>query len=174
MKKVYSILSIMLASLLFLSACGDSKNSSVSVADEFSDYEEGIAPLYDRSLKLIEMSGHFTTIVEQPEQAYNYLRDEILPYVEESKKIAEDLQGSLENRELKDLNEISLKQFDLMLESFSKQAEVMKLNIPPMSDEEFNQSQDIYMEVVELEEQIDQVIEEYNAKYDELEEKYGE
>ncbi|RKQ28336.1 hypothetical protein [Oceanobacillus halophilus] len=173
MKKLIFSLNLSFIMVLTLTACADS-SSSISPADEFKEYKtEGIEPIYERSQELSEMSGHFTTIVDQPEKAYNYLNDNIIPFVEDTKELAQDLNSNLVNQEIKDLNEISLKQLDLLIDSFSKQAEVVKLNTPPVDDESYNQSEEIYMEVIDLQEEIDQVIEAYNAKIDELEEKYG-
>ena len=162
----------MLVMGLTQTACGNS-SSSVSPAEEFKEYKtEGIKPIYEKSIELAEMSVHFTKILEQPEVAYNYLNDDIIPFVENTKDLVQDLQGNLVNQEIKDLNEMTLKQLDLLIESFSKQAEMVRLHMPPVSDESYKKSEDIYLEVIDLQEQIDQVIEEYNSKLSELEGKY--
>lgn len=168
MKNNILILIFVVIVLFLITAC-----ESISPEDEFHKYKsEDVEPIFQRSLKLAEMGGHFTTIVDQPEEAHDYIENDILPFLEETRGMAQDIQDTLVHQEIKDLNDITLKQLDLTITHFSKLAEVVELHIPPVSDASYKESEEVYVEVMEINEQIDQVIEEYNKKFEELEEKY--
>ncbi|WP_085991275.1 hypothetical protein [Oceanobacillus senegalensis] len=148
-------------------------SESISVADELAVYKtEGIQPLYDNSIKILEMGARYTTMLDQPKKAYNYLKDEVIPLIDETKIMAVDLQNSLTNKEIKDLNKIFIYQIDLTLESFSKTAEMTKLNIPPVSEKDTGETEKIFAKTREIQAEIDRTIQEYNSEMDELSKKY--
>ncbi|EMR04961.1 hypothetical protein C772_03112 [Bhargavaea cecembensis DSE10] len=174
MKKERSWVALLLV-MGFLVACSNPESSSgVDPADEFEKYKtEGIEPLYDRSLELAEMGGHFNSIISETENARTYMIDEMIPYAEQTKKLAEKLQDELVHEEIKDLNSVTIDQLDMIIRSFNKQVEFLELHIPPVSDESFAKSEEVYAEVMNLQEQIDEKTEVYNIKLEELEFKYG-
>ena len=161
--------------MIFMAACNSPESGSdTNPADEFEMYKtEGIEPLYERSLKLAEMSGHFNSMIAETENARTYIIDEMIPYAEETKELAENLQDELVTKEIQDVNKVTIEQLDLMIQSFNKQAEFLELHIPPVSDESYAKSEEVYAEVMELQEQIDEKTAESNKKVEDLESEYG-
>lgn len=174
MKKEHAWVHLLLLVMCFLVACSNPESSSgVDPADELEKYKtEGIEPLPDRSLKLAEMGGHFNSIISETENARAYIIDEMIPYAEETKELAVNLQDDLVNEEIKETNKVTIDQLDLMIQSFNKQAEFLELHIPPVSDESYAKSEEVYAEIIELQEQIDEKTAEYNTKVEDLESEY--
>ncbi|WP_424237138.1 hypothetical protein [Bhargavaea ginsengi] len=168
------ITSLMVLMMIFLAACSISGSSDgKSPSEEFEEYRtEGIEPLHERSLELAEMGGHLNSIIPEPENARDYITAEIIPYIEETKGMAEELQDSLINQEIKEVNQVTIAQLELMIASFDKQAEFLELHIPPVSDESYAESEEIYAEIMQIQEQVDEKTEEYNARIGDLEKKY--
>ncbi|MET3575595.1 hypothetical protein ACFFIY_06055 [Bhargavaea ullalensis] len=175
MKKKSVSVNLLLLVMIFLAACNSPESGSgIDPADEFEDYKtEGIEPLYERSWKLAEMGGHFNSMIAETENARTYIMDEMIPYAEETKELAESLQDELVTKEIQDVNKVTIDQLDLTIESFHKQAEFLELHIHPVSDESYAKSEEVYAEVMELQEQIDEKTAEYDTKVKELESKYG-
>lgn len=173
MKKYYSQ-SILALLLLSLAACNLSATGQIDLDKEFEEYRaEGIEPLHERSLKLAEMGGHLNALIPEPEKARDYITDEMIPYIEETHGLAEELQDDLINQDIKEVNQVTIVQLNLMIDSFNKQAEFLELHIPPVSDESYAESEAVYAEIMQLQEQIDAKTSEYNTRNEELEEKYG-
>lgn len=169
------IVSLLTLALMVLPACSNSENSGgPSPAEEFDQYRtEGIQPLHERSLELAEMGGHLNAMIPEPEKARDYITDEMIPHIEETQGFAEKLQDGLVNEDIKEVNQVTIDQLDLMIDSFNKQSEFLELHIPPVSDESYEESEAVYAEIMQLQEQIDKRTTEYNAKVDDLEQKYG-
>ncbi|WP_376869497.1 hypothetical protein [Bhargavaea changchunensis] len=160
--------------LMFLAACSSSGTSSgLNPAEEFDQYRtEGIEPLHERSLELAEMGGHLNAMIPQPEKARDYITDEMIPHIKETQGLAEELQDGLINQEIKEVNQITIDQLNLMADSFNKQAEFLELHISPVSDESYAESEAVYAEIMQLQEQIDAKTSEYNTSLDDLVQKY--
>ena len=169
------IVSLLTLALMVLPACSNSENSGgPSPAEEFDQYRtEGIEPLHERSLELAEMGGHLNAMIPEPEKARDYITDEMIPHIEETQGLAEKLQDGLVNEEIKEVNQVTIDQLDLMIDSFNKQAKFLELHIPPVSDESYEESEAVYAETMQLQAQIDQKTSEYNTKIRELEKKFG-
>jgi hypothetical protein len=168
------IVSLLMLALMYLAACSSSGSGGPSPAEEFDKYQtEGIEPLYERSLELAEMGGHLNSIIPEPENARDYITDEMIPHIEETRGMAEELQTGLVNQEIKEVNQVTIDQLNLMIDSFNKQAEFLELHIPPVSDESYSESEAVYAEIMQLQEQVDGKTAEYNTRLDDLEQKYG-
>lgn len=158
--------------MLILSACNSSSSSNdISLEEEFTDYKHKVLePSLQSSLKTAEMSGRFTNMLQQPQEAYDYLNEELIPFLNEAKELPVNHQENIVNEEIKELNDVVIKQFDLSIQTYSMTADMTKLNIPPVSDEEYQETEKIYSEIQELHKEIDQTTAEYNAKLAEFEE----
>lgn len=169
------LLSLLMMALMFLAACSSSGTSSgINPAEEFDKYRtEGIEPLHERSLELAEMGGHLNAMIPEPEKARDYITNEMIPHIKETQGLAEELQDGLINEEIKEVNQVTIDQLNLMIDSFNKQSEFLELHIPPVSDDSYDESEAVYAEIMQLQEQIDQKTSEYNTKIRELEEKFG-
>ncbi|KZE40311.1 hypothetical protein AV656_03350 [Bhargavaea cecembensis] len=169
------IVSLLTLALMVLAACSNSESSGdPSPAEEFDQYRtEGIDPIHERSLELAEMGGHLNAMIPEPEKARDYITDEMISYIEETRVMAEELQDGLINQEIKEVNQITIDQLNLMADSFNKQAEFLELHIPPVSDESYAESEAVYAEIMQLQEQIDEKTSEYNTSLDDLEQKYS-
>ena len=169
MKNTYIKLSFILFVMLVLTACSNSNADKISVEEEFTEYRNTIIePLNEKSLKIAEMFGHFATIIEETEEAYNYLSEEVIPFAKETRDVVVDARNRLVNDEIIELNEINIKHYDLTIESFTMTAEMMKLSIPPFSDKEYEKAEEIFNDNLELQEEIDRTSSKIDTKINEL------
>ena len=97
--------------MFVLVACSSNSNADkISIEEEFTEYRNTIIePLNEKSLKIAEMGGHFASIIEDSEDASNYLDEELIPYVKEAREVAVDVKDSLVNEEIKLINDILIK-----------------------------------------------------------------
>lgn len=168
----YLKLTLMLFLIGLLTACNsgngaESKNISVEI--EFDEYRENVLePLDERSIKIAEMLNHYASIVEQTEEAQRYLEEEVIPFMEETKKIASEAHDGLVNEEIRELNETTIEYVDLNLDSLRKTAGLSALELEPATEETYQKAVKLNEENIELQEKIDQTGEEMDRQIDEL------
>jgi hypothetical protein len=166
MKNLIRLMGLLL--VFALAACG-----GPGIAAEYKEYkEEGITPMYQNSMELIMMSNQMNAMLDNPEQANQYLKTEMIPMLEESKALSEDWQGRLTHEELKELNGLKDKELDLLIDSFTKLSELLALTAEPGEDFE-QKTAELSGEITEKQEQIGQITDDYTAKYEELDRQYG-
>lgn len=167
MKRISTFLIIFVSLLIFLSACNN------NVGEELVKYNnEDMNPLSEKALELKEMEKHFYTIVQDPKKAHQYIKDEVIPFLNELNKNINSIQKNLKTDEVKDLNAIEIKQSNYTLHSFEKLAKVLVLQIPPVTDEEQKESEKLYQDVQKINEDIDKAKDKYNQNLSDLADKY--
>ncbi|RSK24131.1 hypothetical protein [Bhargavaea beijingensis] len=151
-----------------LAACG-----GPGIAAEYKEYKEkGSTPIYQNSMELIMMTNQLNAILDNPEQANQYLKTEMLPLLEESKALSEDWQDRLTHEELKELNGLKDQELALLIDYFGKLSEVLELTAEP--GEDFEQIiAELSGEISDKQGQLDKITDDYAAKYEELDRKYG-
>ena len=172
MKRSISKVFLMILLAVFLSACNSgngAQSKNISVEEEFEDYRKAvIEPLEERSFEYAEMFNHYASIIEQTEEAHSYLEDEVIPFSEESRKIASDAHDGLVNIEIRELNETTITYLDLTLDSLQKSADLLAMELSPVTEETYQKAVKLNEENMELQEKIDQTGEEMDRQIDEL------
>lgn len=171
MKKIHLRMMMIVLLIMSLAACNSSASDQISLDKEFEKYRaEVIEPLNDRAIKTAEMGGRYTMLLEETEEAYNYINDELIPYATETRDLALEAQDGLVNPEIQELNEILIENLELTLESFTMTASMTEMNIPPIEDEKavYEKTEKIYAELMELQEEIDRTSAEYEKRVDAL------
>lgn len=157
--------------IMSLAACNSFASDQISLDKEFEKYRaEVIEPLNDRVFKTAEMGGRYTTMLEETEEAFHYINEELIPYAAETRDLALEAQDGLVNPEIQELNEILIENLELTLESFTMTASMTEMNIPPIEDEKavYEKTEKIYAELMELQEEIDRTSVEYEKRVEEL------
>lgn len=166
MKNLIRLMGLLL--VFALAACG-----GPGIAAEYKEYKEkGSTPIYQNSMELIMMTNQLNAILDNPEQANQYLKTEMIPMLEESKALSEDWQGRLTHDELKELNGLKDKELGLLIDSFGTLSELFDLTAEPGEDFE-QKSAKLSVEISDKQEQLDKITDDYAAKYEELDRKYG-
>ncbi|KZE40304.1 hypothetical protein AV656_03310 [Bhargavaea cecembensis] len=158
---------------LFLAACNSgngAETQNISVEKEFEEYRKNIfEPLDERSFKIAEMLNHYTSIIEQPEEAHRYMEEEVIPFMEESKKIASDAHDGLVNEEIRELNETTIEYLNLTLDSLQKTADLSALEfVDPVTEETYQEAVKLNEENMELQEKIERTGVEMDRQIDAL------
>jgi predicted small secreted protein/methylthioribose-1-phosphate isomerase len=157
---------------VFLAACNsgngaDSQN--ISVEEEFKQYRKAvIEPLEERSVEYAEMFNHYASIIEETEEAHRYLEEEVVPFAEESKKIASDAHDGLVNEEIRELNDTTVEYLDLTLDSLQKSMDLLAIELSPVTEETYQKAVKIHEENMELQEKIEQTGAEMDRQIDDL------
>ena len=88
--KQYYIHSVLAALLvLSLASCNPTTTGQISLYKEFEEYRaEVIEPLNDWVIKMAEMGGRYTTMLEETEEAFHYINEELIPYAAETRNMA--------------------------------------------------------------------------------------
>jgi predicted small secreted protein len=170
MKKYY-IQSILVLLILSLAACNPTTTGQIGLDKEFEEYRaEVLEPLNDRAIKTAEMGGRYTTMLEETEEAFHYINEELISYASETRDIAVDAQDGLVNPEIQELNEILIENLELTLKSFTMTAAMTEMNIPPIEDEKavYEKTENIYAELMELQEEIDRTSAEFDKRVEQL------
>ncbi|SIT92969.1 hypothetical protein [Edaphobacillus lindanitolerans] len=166
MKKLIRLMVLLL--VVALAAC-----SSPGIAAEYKEYkDEGITPMYQNSMELIMMGNQMNSMLDNPQQADQYLKTEMIPMLEESKALSEDWQGRLTHEELKELNGLKDKELGLLIDSFTKLSELLELTADPGEDFE-QKTAELSGEISDKQEQLEKITDEYTAKYEKLDQEYG-
>ncbi|KZE40312.1 hypothetical protein AV656_03355 [Bhargavaea cecembensis] len=171
MKRIHFQLMMIILPIFSIAACNPSATDQIGLEKEFEEYRtEVIEPLNDRAIKTAEMGGRYTTMLEEAEEAFQYINEELIPYVAETRDMAMDAQDGLVNQEIQELNKILIKNLELTLESFTMTAAMTEMNIPPIEDEKavYEKTENIYAELMELQEEIDRTSAEYEKRVEEL------
>ncbi|MCW1929648.1 hypothetical protein [Bhargavaea beijingensis] len=166
---IHSILAVLL--VLSLASYNPTTTGQISLYNEFEEYRaEVIEPINDRAIKTAEKGGRYTTMLEETEEAFHYINEELIPYAAETRDLALEAQDRLVNPEIQELNEILIENLELTLESFTMTASMTEMNIPPIEDEKavYEKTEKIYAELMELQEEIDRTSAEYEKRVEEL------
>ncbi|MET3575596.1 hypothetical protein ACFFIY_06060 [Bhargavaea ullalensis] len=168
----YMKLTLMVLLIGLLAACNsgnEAESKNISVEKEFDEYRENVLePLDERSFKFAEMFNHSASIIDQPEEAHRYLKEEVIPFMEETKKIASEARDGLVNEEIRELNETTIKYVDLNLASLHKTTELSALELESVTEETYHKAEKLNEENMELQEKIDQTGAEMDRQIDEL------
>ncbi|TCP23726.1 hypothetical protein EV207_1293 [Scopulibacillus darangshiensis] len=160
------IFSTTLLMLFLLSAC------SSKTADELVKYNnEDLQVINKETKQMYAMYQEFQTI-DDPKKQFQYMDEKLLPLMKKMSKKTNDIQKNLETEDVRNLNAIMNKEFDTMVDLYEKQAGVLKLLIPPVSEEEQNQAEEIYKDVQKLSKKSDDMGEKYSDKLRDLADKY--
>jgi hypothetical protein len=171
MKRIHFQLMIIILPILSLASCNPTTTGQIGLDKEFEEYRaEVLEPLNDRAIKTAEMGGRYTTMLEETEEASHYINEELIPYTAETKDMAMDAQDGLVNPEIQELNKILIENLELTLESFTMTAAMTEMNIPPIEDEKavYEKTENIYAELMDLQEEIDRTSAEYEKRVEEL------
>ena len=158
--------SLFLVGLLavFLAACSSgtgAESPNISVEKEFEDYRKNVLePLDERSFEFAEMFNHSASIIDQPEESHRYMEEEVIPFMEETRKIATDAHDGLVNEKIQKLNETTIEYLNLTLDSLHKSAELSAIdvdtaNVDTVTEETYQKALKIHEENMELQEKIE-------------------
>lgn len=160
-----------------LAACNSGngvESKNISVDKEFENYRKAvIEPLEERSFEYAEMFNYYASIIEQTEEAHSYLEEEVIPFSEESRKIASDAHDGLVNEEIQKLNETTIEYLNLTLDSLHKSAELSAIdvdtaNVDTVTEETYQKAVKIHEENMELQEKIERTGVEMDRQIDAL------
>ena len=102
----FTFMAILACILVACNNVNGAESQNISVEKEFEEYRKNVfEPLDERSFKIAEMLNHYTSIIEQPEEAQRFMEEEVIPFMEETRKIATDAHDGLVNEEIQKLNE---------------------------------------------------------------------
>lgn len=171
--------SLFLVGLLavFLAACSSgtgAESQPISVEKEFEDYRKNVLePLDERSFEFAEMFNHSASIIDQPEESHRYMEEEVIPFMEETRKIATDAHDGLVNEKIQKLNETTIEYLNLTLDSLHKSAELSAIdvdtaNVDTVTEETYQKAVKIHEENMELQEKIDRTGAEMDRQIDAL------
>lgn len=171
--------SLFLVGLLavFLAACNSgngAESQPISVEKEFEDYRKNVLePLDERSFEFAEMFNHSASIIDQPEESHRYMEEEVIPFMEETRKIATDAHDGLVNEKIQKLNETTIEYLNLTLDSLHKSAELSAIdvdtaNVDTVTEETYQKAVKIHEENMELQEKIDRTGVEMDRQIDAL------
>ncbi|WP_424237143.1 hypothetical protein [Bhargavaea ginsengi] len=175
MKHSFFGMSLFVLLALLISACGsEAESQNISVEKEFEEYRKNVLePLDERSFEFAEMFNHSASIIEQPQEAHRYMEEEVVPFMEETRKIATDAHDGLVNEEIRKLNENTIEYLDLTLDSLQKSAELSAIDVDTMdvdtvTEETYQKAVKLNEENIELQEKIERTGVEMDRQIDEL------
>ncbi|MFC7365041.1 MULTISPECIES: hypothetical protein [Bhargavaea] len=177
MKRSIFMFFLVLLLALFLAACNSgngAESQNISVEKEFEEYRKNVLePLDERSFEFAEMFNHSASIIEQPEESHRYMEEEVIPFMEETRKIATDAHDGLVNEEIKKLNETTIKYLDLTVDSLQKSAELSAIevataDVDTVTEETYQKAVKIHEENMELQEKIERTGAEMDRQIDAL------
>ncbi|RSK24132.1 hypothetical protein [Bhargavaea beijingensis] len=166
--------SLFLVGLLavFLAACNSgngAESQPISVEKEFEDYRKNVLePLDERSFEFAEMFNHSASIIDQPEESHRYMEEEVIPFMEETRKIATDAHDGLVNEEIQKLNETTIEYLNLTLDSLHKSAELSAIDVDTVTEETYQKAVKLNEENMELQEKIERTGVEMDRQIDTL------
>ena len=172
MKRFLSKLFLVGLLAVFLAACNSGngvESKNISVDKEFENYRKAvIEPLEERSFEYAEMFNHYASIIEQTEEAHSYLEEEVIPFSEESRKIASDAHDGLVNEEIRELNETTIEYLDLTVDSLQKSADLLAYDFDTVTEETYQKAVKLHEENMELQEKIERTGVEMDRQIDAL------
>lgn len=177
MKRSLSKLFLVFLLALFLAGCNSgngAESQNISVEKEFEEYRKNVLePLDERSFEFAEMFNHSASLIEQPEESYRYMKEEVIPFMEETRKIAADAHDGLVNEEIKELNETTIEYLNLTLDSLQKSAELSAIDVDTMdvdtvTEETYQKAVKIHEENMELQEKIERTGVEMDRQINEI------
>ena len=166
----FTFMAILACILVACHSVNGAESQTISVGKEFEEYRKNVLELLDeRSFKIAEMLNHYTSIIEQPEEAHRYMEEEVIPFMEESRKIASDAHDGLVNEEIRELNETTIEYLGLTLDSLQKTADLSALEfVDPVTEETYQKAVKLNEENMELQEKIERTGVEMDRQIDAL------
>ncbi|WP_213424222.1 hypothetical protein [Bhargavaea massiliensis] len=170
----FTFMAILACILVACNNVNGAESQNISVEKEFEEYRKNVfEPLDERSFKIAEMLNHYTSIIEQPEEAHRYMEEEVIPFMEESRKIASDAHDGLVNEEIRELNDTTIEYLNLTLDSLHKSAELSAIdvdtaNVDTVTEETYQKAVKIHEENMELQEKIERTGVEMDRQIDAL------
>jgi hypothetical protein len=155
-----------------LAACSSgsgAESQNISVQKEFEEYRKNVLePLDERSFEFAEMFNHSASLIEQPEESHRYMEEEVIPFMEETRKIATDAHDGLVNEEIRELNETTIEYLNLTLDSLQKSAELSAIDVDTVTEETYQKAVKLNEENMELQEKIERTGVEMDRQIDAL------